>query len=198
MKACEGGRGWVGVLLAASTSSSTVVVMYWAVLCRSSFTSSITWVIMVADELFRLITSRNSFMQVLRSITWSSRAAGLVVKCMLEVSITGGLVICCMGGGGVGMREPISITINLMASAAGAVMPGVVKVKCSNMVLSDKWLGSKLGRRRKWSWRYFVVVAGEAIADENAGELSISSFVHPVARDPYVEVCLLVEMLPLT
>jgi len=98
----------------------------------------------------------------------------------------------------VGVRESISIAIDLMASAVGAVMPEVVKVKCSNTVLSDKWPGSKLGGRRKWSRRYFVAAAGEAIADENAGELSMSSFVHPVARDPYVEVCLLVEILPLT
>ena len=92
------------------------------------------------------------------------------------------------------MRESISITIDLMASAAGAVMPEVVKVKCSNAVLSDEWLGSKLGGRRKWSQRYFVAAAGEAIAVENAGESSISSFVCPVARDPYIEVCLLVEI----
>ena len=104
---------------------------------------------MVADELFRLMASRSSFIQVLRSVTWSSRIAGLAVGCRLGVSIKGGLGVCCMGRGGAGVRESMSITTDLMASTAGAVMPVVVKVKCSNVVLSDEWPGSKFGGRRK-------------------------------------------------
>ena len=49
----------------------------------------------------------------------------------------------------------------------------------------------------KWSQRYFVAAAGKAMEVKNAGELSISSFVCPVARDPNVVVCLLVEIPPL-
>ena len=62
-KAWEGGV-WVvgGVLLAASISSSAVVDMYCAVLCRSSFTSLMTQVMMEAEEVFIEVTSHSASM----------------------------------------------------------------------------------------------------------------------------------------
>ena len=44
------------MFLAASMSSSAVVDMYCAVLCRSSFTSSMTQVMTEADEVLRAVT----------------------------------------------------------------------------------------------------------------------------------------------
>ena len=51
-----------GILLAASTSSSVVFDMYCAVLCRSSFTSSMTRVMTEAEEVFMEATSRSTSM----------------------------------------------------------------------------------------------------------------------------------------
>ena len=96
------------------------------------------------------------------------------------------------------MSESTSITMDQIASAAIAEMPEVVNVRCKSAWLSNECSGAWLSGRRKWSRRYFAAASCEAIEDENAGELSRSSFVWPIVRDPYLAVCVLVEMPPLT
>ena len=96
------------------------------------------------------------------------------------------------------MSESTSITMDWIVSAAIAEMLEVVKTRCKSAWLSNKCSGAWLSGRRKWSHRYFAAASCEAIEDENAGELSRSSFVWPIVRDLYLAVCVLVEMLPLT